>query len=286
MPRSARLAHLKLYHLDCQCQRCRDDLDVYQVCRASPLLPLNRFSLVPGFHELRAPPLNQEHYVKLTKGQIEQVYEACQQLSSNGLERLRNRWRLCRQLVQAKSWAIEPLAQTIVETAIMLHSERAKFAEALCLACFAVSLIDPYKFVAPFKPWRVKGMLMVARLLALTAPLAASGELAREATYPALAGVLMQCDQVSICEAILLMVLRWGPLGHSNDWSVVQMAKAMMADIQSLPGREKQMSLLRAWAAESGSQEGRAFFYSEVLRPIQQIVAFAPDILEAELREP
>jgi hypothetical protein len=283
MPRSARHAHLKLYHLDCKCQRCRDDLDVYQVCQYSQLLSLNRFSLAPRLEDLRAPPLDALRYAKLSKRQMEQIYDDCEQLTSRGHERLGDRWRLCRPLVEAKTWALDPLAQTVVETAIMLHSDRGSYANALSLACFAAIQADPYKFVAPFKPWRVKGNLMIARLLAVIAPLAASGQLTKSADHPAVVRVLTTCDQASMCEAMLLMVLHWGPLGQSEKWPLLQMAKVMMADIYGLPGREKQTALLAAWAA-SQDGEGQNFFESQVLRPMQEVAAFAPDILASELR--
>jgi hypothetical protein len=259
-------------------------MDVYQVWRESHLLSLNQLSLVPQLDHAQAPGVDFKAYSTLPKNEMETMYDNCQNLTSRGLERLRDRWRICRPLVDAQMWAVDPLAQTIVETAIMFHTDRQDYASALSLACFAASHADPYKFAAPFKPWRVKGAFMVARLLAVTAPAAASGELARKSAYPAIASLLAQCDQVSICQAMLHLVMRWGPLGHSDDWQVVMMAKAMFADIGSLPGREEQATLLEKWVTSPRDGEGRVFFDSQVLQPMRDLAAFAPDLLKQELQ--
>ena len=178
-------------------------------------------------------------------------------------------------------WATEPLAQTL-EGAIRYYVGQGSLIHALSVACFARLNCDPYKHVAPFKQWRLKGLMVIAKMLTNTAPYPAMVQLA-EKTEPALLRALQGADQVTICQAMLLMVISYGPMAHSEEWEILLLAKDMLRDIESLEGRETESSLLHAWARKEGGADG-IFFETEVLRKVEHLASFAIGILEKDLK--
>jgi hypothetical protein len=287
LPKAARHEALRLYHFKCDCPRCKDDLDVYEVCRASPHLRLNSFSLQPDLAKLRSPSIDR---TKVSKEEIEAIYKKWKALGEpegkNEEDHLRlaqARWEVCRPLVEAKMWAVEPLPTTISQLAARWQTSHKMVVYALPLLCFASTECDPIKLVAPFMPWRIKGVMAIAMLLAVTGEFTASGGLATRCTHEGLVGTLAMADQVSMCEALLRLVVHHGSIGASEDWGVLKEAKAMLADLESLQGREQESRLLQAWARDPEDPEGAAFFESQVLGPIKTLSSFAVEGLEAML---
>ncbi|EAQ89278.1 hypothetical protein CHGG_05897 [Chaetomium globosum CBS 148.51] len=162
-------------------------------------------------------------------------------------------------------WAVEPLPTTISQLAARWQTSHKMVVYALPLLCFASTECDPIKLVAPFMPWRIKGVMAIAMLLAVTGEFTASGGLATRCTHEGLVGTLAMADQVSMCEALLRLVVHHGSIGASEDWGVLKEAKAMLADLESLQG------------------QGAAFFESQVLGPIKTLSSFAVEGLEAML---
>lgn len=176
-------------------------------------------------------------------------------------------------------WAQEPLGLTI-EHAFMYYTQTGSFAHALAVACFTALNCSPYKYPAPFKERRLKGLMLIAKTLTNTAPLSAMEQL-EEHTDPRVMICLRQADQVAICEALALMVQKLGPLAHSQDWEIVDLANSMLQDIASLQGREKEAALLRGWA-ESRDEAGNKYFKEQILLPIEDLAGFALDIMKAD----
>ncbi|KAK3311198.1 uncharacterized protein B0T15DRAFT_408829, partial [Chaetomium strumarium] len=287
LPTSARHEALRLYHFECVCPRCWDDLDVYEVCQASPHIYLNAFSLQPDLSKLQDPPIDRS---KVTRAEIEAIYKKWQTLAppqgDDEEEHLKfacKRWELCRPLVEAKMWAVEPLPTTINQLAIRWQTSYKMVVYALPLLCFLSTECDPFKLVAPFQPWRIKGVVAIIKMLALTGEFTASGALATRCAHEGLVGTLAMADQVSICEALLRLAVRHGSIGAAEDWDVLKQAKSMLEDLESLEGREHESNLIRAWARDPEDPEGAAFFEDQVLRPIKTLASFAPQILEAML---
>lgn len=292
-PKLFRYLGLALYHFECACPRCKDDLTVYEVCQTSPVIPLNSFSLVPNLEKLRKPPIKPPKspaQVKEFKDSIDEIYVACQppdpsqapRTPEARLTHLRHQWKQCQPLIQAEMWAQEPLGLTI-EHAIMWYTETGSFAHALSVACFAALNCAPFKYPAPFKERRLKGLMVVAKTITNTAPPSAMDELEGK-TDPRLMMCLRQADQVAICEALALMVERYGPMAHSEDWEIVHLASNMLKDIASLEGREKEAGLLRAWV-KSSDEAGKRYFKEQVLRPIEDLAGFAVDIMNADFED-
>lgn len=289
-PKLFRTLGLALYHFDCVCPRCKDDLSVYDVCRSSPAIPLNTFSLVPNLAKLRNPPIKppkESSELKAFKDSIDEIYVACQppdpsqafRTPEARLSHLKHQWEQCAPLIQAGMWAQEPLALTI-EHAVMYYTQTGSYAHALSVACFAALNCAPYKYPTPFKEHRLKGLMVIAKTLTNTAPPSAMDQLEGNSD-PRVMMCLRQADQVAICEALALMVDKLGPLAHSADWEIRELAKSMLQEIDTLEGRDKEAGLLRGWA-QSQEEEGTRYFKEQILVPIEDLAGFAVDIMRKD----
>ena len=284
LPRSVRRDRLKLYHFQCVCPRCKDDLDVYQVCAASPVLDLNKFSLQPNLHKLRNPIVDRS---KISSATAETIHKACNSptVSKGGGEAFQQCWKLCRRLGEAGMWAVEPVPSFILDTVTSRGGEPSMAAYLLSLTCFLATECDPVELVAPFLAARVKTVMMIARLLSETARQTAMRELATNAPLKDLVDVLEGCDQVSICEAALRLVVHHATIGASADWEVLQEAKEMLQEVEALEGREKETAMLRQWATDPEDPEAAAFFHAAVLQPVNQLAALAPRVMDEIARK-
>ncbi|KAI1803362.1 hypothetical protein F4811DRAFT_525191 [Daldinia bambusicola] len=285
--RSQRQEALKTrYHFECACPRCKEDLDVYQVCARYPHLELNLFSLVPDLDKLRHPPVKQhlQSNESLQK-YIEEIYPNCtESLQGTPLPEksklLRQRWELCARLRQAELYAVDPLTQVIVEASIYF-CEQANFPYALALSCFLALRSDPHRGPMPFHGPRVKGMLMVAKLLANTAATAPST--AQPGSLPArLSQALGKMDQATMCQTVLAIVAHYGPAAHSAEWPVYRQASGLLKDLESLPGRDAENAVVAAFARNPTRAEEAEFFKLMVLDRIRELAGFALEIMDAE----
>ncbi|KAM7190552.1 hypothetical protein V8F20_009685 [Naviculisporaceae sp. PSN 640] len=283
-PRSVRWEALKLYHFQCGCPRCRDDLDAYQVCSASPHIPLNKFSLQPNLSKLRNPDVDRS---KVSSAEIEAIYrkwralKASENLDVMQLSRLQ--WKLCKPLVEARMFAVEPLPAIILDLVKLCISDPKKTVYALPLSCFLSTECEPVNLVAPFLPWRIKGLMMLAKLLVQVGEMRATGELEKTCSYKPLVDILTKSDQVSMCEAVLRLVVHYGPMGASEDWDVLKEASDILKEIESLQGREQESYFLRTWAKDPKDPEASAFFENAVLKPINDLAALAIGVVDAGL---
>jgi hypothetical protein len=273
-----------LYHFECACWRCADDLDVYEVARASPLVPLNSLSFVPDPQMLVEPDIN----VAISqdpafRAQIPKIYAACapeaRVSSEERLASLRGQWSLCQPLVQAKMWAAEPLAH-IFQGAIGYYIEQQNYLHALCLQCFVAVHSDPVKYVAPFMPWRLKGILMIAKTLTNTAVSSTQGF---QKVHPGVRAALEKTDEGSLYQAIVLMVLHYGPKGHSDKWDILEDAREMLRDIESLEARRTESAILHEWIKNPEHPAASFFFRERALEPVMRLAGLALDVLMADL---
>lgn len=183
----------------------------------------------------------------------------------------------------------------------MFYSEAGLFAHALAVACLAALKCHPYKYPAPFRERRLKGLMVIAKTVTNTASPSAMDELEARAVKSPLTSsdhysellltCLRQADQVSLCEALALMVERDGPLAapsengdDGDEWEIVGLARSMLKDIASLPGREKEAGLLRAWV-KSRDEAGKKYFREQILRPIEDMAVLAVEIMRADFED-
>ncbi|KAK4454674.1 hypothetical protein QBC34DRAFT_392352 [Podospora aff. communis PSN243] len=285
LPKPAREEGLRLYHFECRCARCADDLDVYQIASKSPVIRLNKFSLQPDLGRFTSPPINA---AGVSSTVMETAYKAWRAGGASGSDATvtQRQWKLCKALAEARMWAIEPIPSTILQAVSLCQADTKTWAYALPLSCFLSTECDPFKLVAPFTPWRVKGMMMLAKLLGETARLTATGDLAKTCPDRALLGILERSDQMCMCEGVLRLVVHWATIGASQDWDILKEAKEMLQELETLEGREKESALLRIWATNPDDPEANAFFQHAVLNPVNELAALAIGIMDGQLWSP
>jgi hypothetical protein len=298
---------LSHFHFQCHCPRCENDLNVYQVCSTSPNISLNvgsSSSLIIDASLIRNPraistPEKLSAAQALSRGDA--VVEAAdlfdpQQLPASLPDRklaLRDHYRRCEGLIEAELWAVTPLPQVLTETAIYF-SERGDFTSALAVACHVGTACDPFRFVAPFHPARVKGLATIAKLLANTAAdtaaslqdsttmVTSSSASASKAAQTTVDETLRDIDQVSLCQMLLIMILSTASGEEVAGWDIFTDASAMLGEIEQLPGREREKSLIGEWRESPGSDRSQAFFEYAVVRQVNTLAVLAPSILAHE----
>jgi len=257
---------------------------VYQVAQTSPLVPLNSLSFVPDPQILLKPDIDVEtSRDPAFRAQIDKIYAACapeaRVTPEERLARLRSQWSFCQPLVRARMWAAEPLAQ-IFQGAINYYVEQHNYLHALCVECFVAIHSDPFKYVAPFAPWRLKGLLMIAKTLTNTAMPSAKGY-AR--VHPGVVAALEKTDEGSLYQSILLLVLHYGPRGHSAEWDILNDSREMLRDIESLEARKTESGILHEWIRNHEHPAASFFFRERALEPMARLAGLAVDILKADL---
>jgi hypothetical protein len=192
---------------------------------------------------------------------------------------LRTRFRACRGLLDHNAWAAAPLPHLVTAAAIFF-SQQGNFVYGVALASLVVADCDPYRYTAPFHPMRVRALFMVAKLLANTAAETAmamnssgSSAVVQKGTDLGnlIQDALNEIDQVSLCQLILIMILKLAPSGQADKWDIAKDAQKILQDIQQLPGREKELSLIDVWAAEPQGDSTAAFFKFAVTDPCRRL---------------
>ncbi|KAF5021169.1 hypothetical protein F66182_6791 [Fusarium sp. NRRL 66182] len=288
-PLSKRKQALAPYFFDCKCSRCRQDLNVYQVCAESPVVDLNHHSLVADVDKLGQHPAATDSDKALVASRCGEelsdlLDEKDQSTSSQGRRvALRARYQRCGGLVAERLWAVSPLPQLLTEVSI-LYSEEGNYVYALAMACFIATACDPYRHVLPYHPVRIKGLLLIAKLLANTAADTASlgnsqAVVSRRDFNQRALQTLQDIDQVSLCQMLLIMILKSVPKGYVQEWEVSMLAKQMLDEIDQLPGREKELSLINSWREDPETDQTRAFFEYAVVKQVDALASLGTDIL-------
>lgn len=196
----------------------------------------------------------------------------------------RAKWKLCKPLIDAQLWAIDPLPATMLNLATMWGANRTTLVKALSLHCFLAVECWPFKYTASFAPFRVKTLMTIAKLLSAAGDMTYSGDLARYCDHEGVIGVLATVDIVSLTEVILRLVRQNGVIGGVASWDVLFGTKEMLRDIGDLQERdEKDAAMVKHWANDLQDPVSKAFWENVVLKPIKQLASFAIEIIEAEL---
>jgi hypothetical protein len=291
-PRSKRKQALAPYFFDCQCLRCEKDLNVYQVCAGSPIIDMNRHSLVADVGKLGQHPAATDSNKASTATNCSEelsdlIDEKDPTLSPEDRRKvLRARYQRCKGLTTEKLWAVSPLPQLLTEVSI-LYIEESNFIYALTTACFVATSSDPYRHVLPYHPIRIKGLLLVAKLLANTAAdiaslgnsqaVASKGDINQRALQ-----TLQDIDQVSLCQMLLIMILGSVPKDYVQEWEVSATAQQMLDEINELPGRDQELSLINAWKENPEGEQARAFFEYAVVKQVDSLANLGLEILEMD----
>ncbi|UKZ73223.1 hypothetical protein TrVFT333_000865 [Trichoderma virens FT-333] len=170
----------------------------------------------------------------------------------------------------------------------MLYGEEENFAFALAVACFIATACDPYQYASPYHPIRLAGLFTIANLSTHTA--AATAFLANSATPVSkkvtleqkIEESLREIDQVSLCQMLLIMILKYSPEKYGAELGLVVKAQALLDDIEKLAGREKETSLIDEWRQDPNSEKSQAFFEFAVVKQVNTLASLGRDILRRD----
>ncbi|KAI0175587.1 hypothetical protein GGR52DRAFT_319014 [Hypoxylon sp. FL1284] len=283
-PRSYRQSALKeRYHFDCACPRCVDDLDVYEVCQRSPYLALNaRFSLADP-DALHNPPVDSEQSPQeqqSLKRHIDDIYATCSMPmepmpnAAAAASELRQRWRACAPLRRARRFAMDPLPQIIVDS-VWYFVSSGRPADGLAVACFIALRCDPYRMPLPFGTPRLKGMLLVARMLTqVVEPGAGRSVFVGKALHG--------MDLVTMYQVVLHLIRHHGATAHPKEYPLCQQVGRQLDELESLASRRIANALVGAFMKDPDGPGEARFFRTVVLEPLRKLADSAMPILEAE----
>ncbi|KAK6864758.1 hypothetical protein PG990_005805 [Apiospora arundinis] len=281
------------YHFQCTCPRCKDDLDVYQVCQAYPRLELNRLSLTPELDIFRNPAASGSFSSNGTLQRLaEEIIMPCSRPLGNmdfgeRAKVLGNRWEKCAPLRQANLYAIEPLPRVLSEAAVYF-TEQGMFSHSLAIFCFLAVNCDPFQYPMPFHPQRVKGMLGVGKLISNVGQGYATSDAAQGATMKTgplesrIKQVFDAIDPLTLGQATLMLGVWWGPKAHSEGWQTYQEALEVLKDLETFPGRDDEKKMLSLWLKGGQDIEAQLFFEHSVLKPVQEFARLTLDIIDTE----
>ncbi|KJZ76536.1 hypothetical protein HIM_03872 [Hirsutella minnesotensis 3608] len=297
-PLSKRQDALASYCFKCQCPRCSDDLNVYQVAAAKLVeaAPSGLGLVADLSSRLRRHPAvvdSDKQTLARTVGDSATMLMGEQPMADprDTPEQRRGvlsaQYRDCASLVDAGLWAVTPVPEMVTEISIY-YAEQGDFAPALALACLVATECDPYRYLAFFHPARAKTLLMIAKLLANTAEGTAKlvdtvVAVSKQVTVgQKVQDALQDIDQVSLCQMLLLMILRLSPDGLAAEWETATAAREMLRDIEQLPGREKEVSLIRAWTTDPAEGQSQAFFDYAVVQQVSALASLGRAILQVD----
>lgn len=202
-------------------------------------------------------------------------------------EALGQQLKSCRELIDKNLWAMTPIPQILTELSIF-YAEDEKFMFSLAVACLTATKCDPIRYVAPFHPVRVKNVYFVVKLLTNTAALTAA--IQNSLTVAVKNGgldqkiqdTLKEVDQVSLCQMLLILVLKTCPGNEMAELDIFVHARNMLKDIEKLEGRGKEKGLIDAWTKDPDNQETRAFYEYAVVKQIDALAELGTAIIKAE----
>lgn len=285
------MAHYKFV---CQCLRCRDNLNVYQVAAISPTVNLNSQSLVPDVSKFRKHPaasrLSKQSIINQYSEPAEHITSALAAVESPSERRklLKSEYKKRKPLVEEEVWAVTPLPDILFRIS-MMYGEEENFAFALAVACFVATACDPYQYASPFHPVRLAGLFTIANLTTHTA--AATAILANSATPVAkstttleqkMEETLREIDQVSLCQMLLIMILQYSPEKYGAELGLVVKARALLDDIEKLAGREQELSLIDEWRRDPNGEKSQAFFEFAVVQQVNALAGLGREILRRD----
>ncbi|PTB69907.1 SET domain-containing protein [Trichoderma citrinoviride] len=282
------LAH---YKFTCQCLRCRDNLNVYQVAAISPCVNLNSQSLVPDVSKFREHPATssttKQDVINRHSESADHISNALAAIESPSERRklLKSEYSKREPLVEEELWAVTPLPDILFRI-YMLYSEEENYAFALTVACLVATACDPYQYPSPYHPIRLIGLFTVANLVSHTAAATASQTGSAAVPVPGKATLeqeieetLREIDQVSLCQMLLIMIIQYLP---SAEMGLTVKARAMLDDIEKLEGREKETSLIDEWRQDPSSEKSQAFFEFAVVKQVDALASLGKKVLRRD----
>ncbi|KAL7788649.1 SET domain-containing protein [Trichoderma ceciliae] len=293
LKRRKALAHYKFV---CQCLRCRDNLNVYQVAAISPSVNLNSQSLVPDVSKFRKHPAtsssSKQSIINRHSESADHITGALATVESPSERRrlLKSEYNKHKALVDEELWAVTPLPDILFRISVM-YGEEEDFALALAVACFVATACDPYQYVSPFHPIRLAGLFTIANLITHTAATTAFSAksdtpVSKKATLEQkIEQALREIDQVSLCQMLLITILNYSPDKYGAELSLVVKARALLDDIEKLAGREQELSLIDEWRQDPNGEKPQAFFEFAVVQQVNDLASLGREVLGRDFEE-
>lgn len=284
------LAHYKFV---CQCLRCRDNLNVYQVAAVSPTVNLNSQSLVSDVSKFRHHPAasnsSKQSIIHRYGESAEPIVNALAEIESPSERRnlLKSEYKKRKALVDEQLWAVTPLPDILFRIS-MLYGEEENFTLALPVACLIATACDPYQYTSPFHPIRLSGLFTIANFLTHTAATTAFLEnsntpVSRTARLEQkIEQTLREIDQVSLCQMLLILILKSLPDNYGARMDLAVKAQALLSDIEKLAGREQETSLINEWRRDPNSEKSQAFFEFAVVKQVDALASLGKEVLERD----
>ncbi|KAG6008936.1 hypothetical protein E4U43_000081 [Claviceps pusilla] len=316
-PLSKRKSALQEYHFTCQCPRCADNLNVYQVCaqffntktttdssNTTTSFPHTSCSVIGGnTSQLRRHPgASDPHKIQLAAQFCAEPDPDLMGSSPEARRLLKMHLRGYAALMDNDLWAVSPLPQMLLEVGLCYTHEQ-KYTYAVVVVAMVAVECDPYRYASPFHVVRLKTLLMLVKLLAWTAedaaallererrrvsslggPAAASQAGAAECLEGDIVKTLTEMDQVSLSQMLLTMVLRAASPaeGGLDQWSLGLQARELLDDIAALRGRDKELSLIHAWRDDPESEASRMFFDYAVVKQMAALASLGKRVMRLE----
>ncbi|KAK2603836.1 hypothetical protein QQS21_003960 [Conoideocrella luteorostrata] len=289
-PFMGRQQALSSYSFICRCPRCIENLNVYQVCSQSRDIHLNKNWSVIGSNASKL----QQHPGATDPKKIQLAMEFCSEadpdmtgLSPEARGVLKVFLDGYKPLTENDLWAVTPLPQILTEVSLY-YTHKQNYTYAVVVSAFVAVECDPYRHVAPFQVVRLKNLLMVVKLMVLTAENSAAlrqslrGMASKAGLDAKIHETLADIDQVSLSQMLLIMVLKLGPEGHMDEWELGETAKELHDDILELEGREREMSLINAWREDPESDTSRNFFEYAVVQQMSALASLGRAVLKMD----
>jgi hypothetical protein len=170
----------------------------------------------------------------------------------------------------------------------MLYGEEEYFTLALPVACLIATACDPYQYTSPFHPIRLSGLFTIANFLTHTAATTAFLEnsntpVSKKAMLEQkIEQILREIDQVSLCQMLLIMILKGLPDKYGAKTDLAVKAQALLDDIEKLTGREQEMSLIDEWRRDPNSEKSQAFFEFAVVKQVDALASLGKEVLQRD----
>ncbi|KAK1710221.1 MYND finger [Colletotrichum lupini] len=293
-PKSKRHESLRSYYFDCKCFKCIEDLDEYQVAQKDPrVAKLNELSATPDIERFQHPQVADKDRLRqaIEVKKLLEIYTAQVRHTEPTAKHkwLRKAYKSASWFTENGRWAIEPFAQLLDKAAVYYGKTRGNHECALAIACLVAYEIEPYKHPIPFHNERIRGLTAIANELSHTAPepeklVKLARDMAAKKKFSA-AGVrvLVDLDQVSMCQMVLSLINAYKDRTPKVHWDDVSMIRWMIAEIESLPGRDRENSLINAWIMDPKGMD--QFFRYALVEPLKALSELGKAVLEVDLGE-
>ena len=200
-----------------------------------------------------------------------------------------HRYQRCKNFAESDVWAMAPLPHLVADASSYYAAEE-NWSFALTTACLMATACDSYRYPPPFHSVRVQDLFRIAKLLSNTAAdtsslsQSPSSVVSKSDPNTRVQDTLKDIDQVSLCQMLLMMVLRLIPEELAKEWDLAVDAQDMLKDIGQLPGRDKALTLINAWATNPEADQSRKFFQYAVVGPVHTLASLGKEALEHEFR--